>query len=100
MRSEKQNCSKQAVSEENDLQALLAWLRVLVPLAFGTLANSLLKSVLRADLTIVSALNYGHQMIESCSYTELLDKALLDGKNNKLSSMFNDLQEIVHSSLS
>jgi hypothetical protein len=46
MRSEKQNCGKQAVSEENDLQALLA--SVLVPLAFGTLTNSLLKSILRA----------------------------------------------------
>jgi len=46
LRSEKQNCGKQAMSEENDLQALLA--SVLVPLAFGTLANSLLKSILRA----------------------------------------------------
>ena len=36
---------KQAVSQENDLQALLA--SVLVPLIFGTLAISLLKSILR-----------------------------------------------------
>ena len=45
---------KQAVSEENDLQALLA--SVLVPLTFGTLAISMLKSILR---TWRSYPNYG-----------------------------------------
>ncbi len=55
MRSEKQNCGKQAVSEENDLQALLA--SVLVPLAFGTF-NPSQQFVEKyfAGLTIVSEL--------------------------------------------
>ena len=54
MRSKKKANGKQAVSEENDLQALLA--SVLVPLTFGTLAISMLKSILR---TWRSYPNYG-----------------------------------------
>ena len=77
--------ASRAVSEENDLQALLE---------SGTssprlwnLANNVLENVLRTWRLYP---NYGHEMIESCLFVYWVARQgpkLLDGKKNKLSSM-------------